>query len=261
MSLDTGKKLGITSSLIFIIAPIIAVSLYAAFFISLIGSISSSITNGGVFPTSPAASLGWISLALGATGLISIIGFILFLIAMYELSHYYNEQGIFRNIMFALIIGIVGVVVIIAVTVVFVFAAVANGVTASSASSLGLSFFGVIIGATIAAFLVAIVSAIFVMRAFNKLGDKSDVHSFNTAGILILIGAIIPVVGSIISWIGMIFVLSGFFSLKPKPDVTATNSGMPNAPYVSQNVIKCPQCGAENSINAEFCWSCGKQLK
>src|SRR5512140_2592373 len=184
MSLDTGKKLGVTSGLIFIIAPIIVISLYAAFFISLIGTISSSITSGGAFPTSPIASLGWISLAIGATGIISIIGFILFLIAMYELSHYYNEPGIFRNILFALIIGIVGVVVIVAVTVAFVFATVVNGVAASSASSLGLTFFGVIIGATIAAFLVAIVSAIFVMRAFNKLGDKSEVHSFNTAGIL-----------------------------------------------------------------------------
>jgi uncharacterized membrane protein/ribosomal protein L40E len=180
---------------------------------------------------------------------------------MYELSHYYNEPGIFRNILYALIIGIVGVVVIVAVTLAFAFAAFANGVAASSASSLGLSFFGVIIGATIAGFVVAIVSAIFVMRAFNKLGDKSDVHNFNTAGILILIGAIIPVVGSIISWIGMIFVLLGFFSLKPKPDVTSTYSGMPSALSINQNMIKCPQCGAENSINAEFCWSCGKQLK
>jgi uncharacterized membrane protein len=261
MSLDTGKKLGITSGLIFIIAPLIAVSLYAAFFISLIGSISSSIANGDVFPTSSVASMGWISLAIGATGIISIIGFILFLIAMYELSHYYNEPGIFRNIMFALIIDIVGAVVIVAVTVAFVFAAAANGVAASSASSLGLSFFGVFIGVGIAAFVVAIVSAIFVMRSFNKLGDKSEVHSFNTAAILLLVGAIIPGIGLVLSWIGWIFVLSGFFSLKPKPALTSTYSGMPNAPYVNQNVIKCPQCGAENSINADYCWSCGKQLK
>jgi uncharacterized membrane protein len=261
MSLDTGKKLGITSGLIFIIAPVIIISLYAVFFISLIGSISSSITNGGVFPTSPVASLSLIPLAIGATGIISLIGFILFLIAMYELSHYYNEPGIFRNILFALIIGIVGTVVIVAVTVVFVFAAVANGIAASSASSLGLSFFGVFIGVAIAAFVVAIVTAIFVMRAFNKLGDKSDVHRFNTAGILILVGSIIPVIGPVLLWIGYIFVLSGIVSLKPKPTETSTYSAMPSAPFVNQNVIKCPQCGAENSINAEFCWSCGKQLK
>jgi uncharacterized membrane protein/ribosomal protein L40E len=152
-------------------------------------------------------------------------------------------------------------VVIVAIVVAVVFATIANGLTLSSASSLGLSLFGLIIGVTIGSFVVAIVSAIFVMRAFNKLGDKSDVHSFNTAGILILVGSIIPVIGAILSWIGYIFVLSGFFSLKPKPDVTSTYSDMPNASYINQNVIKCPQCGAENSINAEFCWSCGKQLK
>ncbi len=261
MSLDTGKKLGITSGLIFIIAPIIIISLYAVFFISLIGSFSSSITNGGVFPTAPIASMGLISLAIGATGIISLIGFILFLIAMYELSHYYNEPGIFRNIMFALIIGIVGTVVIVAVTVAFVFVAAANRVATSTASSLGLSFVGAFIGVGIAAFIVAIVSAIFVMRAFNKLGDKSEVHSFNTAAILLLVGAIIPGIGVVLSWIGWIFVLSGFFSLKPKPALPSTYSVMPNAPSVNQSVIKCPQCGSENSINADYCWSCGKQLK
>jgi uncharacterized membrane protein len=261
MSLDTGKKLGITAGIIAVIAPVIIVSLYVALFISIIGSISSTFTNGGVFPTNSVASLGAILLAFVAVGIIGIIGLILFLIAMYELSHYYNEPGIFKNIIYALIAGIVGVVVIVAIAVALAFVTFANGLTAPSASSLGLSFIGLIIGVTVGAIVVAIVSAIFVMRAFNKLGDKSNVHSFNTAGILILIGAIIPGVGSIILWIGMIFVLSGFYSLKPKPDVTSTYSGTPNAPYVNQIVIKCPQCGAENSINAEFCWSCGKQLK
>ena len=261
MSLDTGKKLGITAGIIAVIAPVIIISLYLVLFVSLIGSISSTISNGGIFPTNPVASMGVISLALVAVGIIGILGFILFLIAMYELSHYYNEPGIFRNIIYALVTGIVGVIVLVAIAVAAAFVTFANGLVAPSASSFGLSFLGLIIGVTIGSIVVAIVSAIFVMRAFNKLGDKSEVHSFNTAGILILVGSIIPVIGIVLSWIGYIFVLSGFVSLKPKPAVTSTYSNMPSAPYVNQNMIKCPQCGAENSVNAEFCWSCGKQLK
>jgi uncharacterized membrane protein len=261
MSLDTGKKLGVTSALIFIIAPVIIASLSAVFFISLIGNISSTISNGGIFPTYSMASFGLILLGIVVAAIIIIIGIILFLIAMNELSHYYNEPGIFRNIIYALIVYVVGQVIIVTVTAALTFAAVANGVVASSATSMSLSFLGLFIGVTIASFVVAIVSAILVMRAFNKLGDKSEVHSFNTAAILLLIGAIIPVIGFILFWIGLIFVLSGFFSLKPKQPAASTHSGMPNPPYVNQNVIKCPQCGAENSINAEFCWSCGKQLK
>ena len=264
MSLDTGKKLGITAGIIAVIAPVIVVSLYIALFISIIGNISSTFTNGGGFSTNSVASLGAISLALVAVGIIGIIGLIIFLIAMYELSHYYNEPGIFRNIIYALITGIVGVVVIVAIAVALAFVTFANGLTAPSASSLGLPFFGLIIGVVIGSIVVSIVSAVFVTRAFNKLGDKSEVHRFNTAGTLILVGSIIsiiPVIGAILLWIGYIFVLLGFVSLKPKPAVTSMYSGMPIAPYVNQNVIKCPQCGVENSINAEYCWSCGKQLK
>jgi len=261
MSLDTGKKLGITAGIIAVIAPVIVVSLYVALFISIIGSISSTFTNGGVFPTNLAASMGAILLALVAVGIIGIIGLILFLISMYELSHYYSEPGIFRNIIYALITGIVGVVVLVSITIALAFATVANGLTPSSTPSLGLSFIGFFIRVAIGSIIVAIVSAFFVMRAFNKLGDKSDIHRFNTAGILILVGSIIPVIGPVLLWIGYIFVLSGFVSLKPKPTETSTYSAMPSAPFVNQNVIKCPQCGAENSINSEFCWSCGKQLK
>ena len=262
MSLDTGKKLGITSALIFVIAPVIIASLYAVFFISLIGNISSTISNGGlsnggIFPTFSLASFGFILLAIVVAVITIIIGLILFLIAMYELSHYYNELGIFRNIIYALIVGIVGEVIIATVTVALSFVAFANGFTASSATSFGLSFIGIFLGVTIASVVVAIVSAILVMRAFNKLGDKSEVHSFNTAGILFLIGAIIPVV----AWIGFIFVLSGFISLKPKPVEVSTNSGILNSPDIGSNLVVCPQCGTENTINSLYCWSCGKQLK
>jgi uncharacterized membrane protein len=176
---------------------------------------------------------------------------------MYELSHYYNESGIFRNFLYAIITAIVGGVIVALIAVAFVFSAFV-GITSSSVSSF---VFLPIIGLIVAIFVVAIVAYVFVLRGFNQLGDKSGVHSFNTAGILMLIGAIIPFLGSILSWIGWIFALLGFISLKPKITEASTYYGTPTGSIVDPNVVVCPNCGAQNSVNAGYCWSCGKQLK
>jgi uncharacterized membrane protein len=152
---------------------------------------------------------------------------------MYEFSHYYNEPRIFRNFIYAIITAIVGTAAIAAIAVAFVFSAFV-GITNSSVST---SFFLPIIGLTVAIFVVIIVAYVFGLRGFNLLGDKSGVHSFNTAGILMLIGAIVPFVGSILSWIGWIFALSGFISLKPKIAETSTYYGTPTTSTVNPNVI------------------------
>lgn len=255
MSFDTGRKLGITSSIIAVIAPIITVIIYGIAFFALIRNISSIVSNGGV-PTSPLASMGFVSLAATIVGLTTLVGAILFLVSMYELSHYYNEPGIFRNFLYAIITAIVGGVIIAALAIAFVFSAIAT----AAVSPIISSFFWILIGLIIAFFVVIIVAYVFVLRGFNLLGDKSDVHSFNTAGILLLIGAIIPFVGGILSWIGWIFALSGFIALKPKLAETSTYYGGSTATTVNPNIVVCPNCGAQNSVNATFCWSCGKSL-
>ena len=57
----------------------------------------------------------------------------------------------------------------------------------------------------------AIVNGWLYMRAFNKLKEKSGVDNFGTAGILYLVGSIVPIVG----WIAWIFAAMGFQKLKP----------------------------------------------
>jgi len=60
--------------------------------------------------------------------------------------------------------------------------------------------------ALIAVFLVIlIISSFFWKRAFNKLAEKSGNNNFNTAGLLILIGAAVPIVGigGLIGWIAL----------------------------------------------------------
>jgi hypothetical protein len=52
-----------------------------------------------------------------ATGILGLIGFLLLLIGAYGLAQYYREAGIFNNLLYGTIIGIVGGVVAVAVAV------------------------------------------------------------------------------------------------------------------------------------------------
>ena len=118
MSLETGRKLGLTASLINVIVPIVMVALYGVLIFSLIFSIQNAIISGGSTPIpsgSPFLSFGIIWIAFIALGFISFIGLILFIIAMYQLSHYYNEPIIFRNVIYSIVISIVGEVALFAI--------------------------------------------------------------------------------------------------------------------------------------------------
>jgi len=260
MSLESGRKLGFTASLISIIVPPVIVALYGILIFSFITSISSTIINrGGTSVTaSPFLAFGIIFIAFIVLGLLSLIGLILFFISMYQLSHYYNEPSIFKNIVYYLVTIIVGVAVVFSITFAVIFSASASVRSNPSVVGVfGIGFLGIILGAI----ALGLVSALFFKRAFDKLAEKSGVQSFNTAGLLILIGAIIPIV----SWIGWIFAASGFHSLKPNettPLYSTPNYVAPSAsppPTMAQKVI-CSNCGAENSLGSEYCWSCGKKL-
>ena len=266
MSLESGRKLGLTASLIYVISPVIIVVAYVFLIFSLFAAFPF-----GTSPTSSFLSLPVFIILIGLSGIISFAGVILFIVAMHRLSQYYSEPGIFKNALYGFIINFVGVITGILVYVAVFLSTTLGSITPSGIqttavtptptpstilASLGL--FIVMFLALLAVFLVlGIVSGLFYMRAFNKLGEKSGVNSFNTAGLLILIGVIIPMV----SWIGWIFAVSGFHSLKPKPaeSSSAYYTTPTSSPTAAQNKY-CPYCGTANNADAIYCKSCGRQL-
>lgn len=177
-------------------------------------NLESNKTLGGV---------GAILVAIGSlspfSGYISILGFvgiILVLIAMKGLAEYYNEKGIFQNALYGFIFGIVGIIVTIVVFVVF-FAAfpmqIIQGfnipptqvMMVPPPTDVGILIAGLIIG-LIALVVFLILEAIFYRKAFNLLAEKSGEKMFYTAGLLLLIGAILTIIiiGAIlllIAWI------------------------------------------------------------
>jgi uncharacterized membrane protein len=259
MSLDTGRKLGLVASIIAVIGPVLTIVLYGVLVFSALSSALSDIT-GGQSATNSLTS-GFFTAAIVLTAVIGFVGIILFLIGMHSLSEYYNEPGIFRNALYSFLTGIIGVVVLIVVIAAFAIGSIASG-GSSTLSTVVSGILGFLLIVFLGALVISIISAIFARNAFKKLGETSGVSSFNTAGLLYLIGGILSIVliGSILIWIAWIFALGGFNALRPKPAEVSQPIVATPSPQVSMNNTNCPFCSAMNAPDAIYCANCGRQL-
>jgi uncharacterized membrane protein len=96
MSLDSGRKLGLISSLLFVILPIASIAVFAGFFLALVSAIQTRTITGAL----PSGTFALMSFGISTLviAVLSVIGLILFILAMFYLSKYYGETAIFRNI-------------------------------------------------------------------------------------------------------------------------------------------------------------------
>ena len=176
------------------------------------------------------AALGF---AVSFSGILSLIGMILLLIGLKGLANFYEEEGIFNNAFYSIIIAIAGCVVGIGVIAVSAVSALADlGIDWSNIEDWGnvgtdvgtvftdfdLSAIATLLGALLVGliilFLTMIISMYFLRKSMNQLSTKSGIGLFGTAGILVLIGAVIPVIGLLIIWIGFILATVAFFQMK-----------------------------------------------
>jgi len=171
-------------------------------------------------------------------GSLGLVGIILLLIGLKGMSDHYREQGIFNNALYGFILMVVGVVVVAAVVVVTMFAMMSSiGINlsdVSSWSSIGPAmmgyfgnpsnlgnmwgFIGAIIAALVVLFVFVIVASMFIRKSLNSLAKKTGVHFFETAGILLLIGAVLTIiaVGLVLIWVAFLLVTIAFFQVKVK---------------------------------------------
>ena len=192
------------------------------------------------------SGVGALLIVIGSLGfmvpyaaILTLIGLILLLIGLKGLADYYHEGGIFNNTLYSIILEIVGVVVAVAMIVVTAVAALTSlGINLSNVTDwatfgtelanrlTNFADFGALwtlIGAVIAALIVlyvfVIIAAIFFRRSLNSLSAKTGVGLFGTAGILVLIGAVLTIVliGLLLIWIAWILVAVAFFQIKTQP--------------------------------------------
>jgi len=117
--------------------------------------------------------------------------------------------------------------------------------------------------ALVVMFIFFLLQAIFYRNSFTILSEKSEEKMFDTAGLLLLIGAILTIilVGVILLLIAWILAAIGFFSIKT-PTTQSPAATPPPSPTVPVSVEKkyCRYCGTGNKSDAIFCEKCGKKI-
>ena len=163
-------------------------------------------------------------------GLIPLIGFILILIALKSFADHYNDAGIFNNALYGFITAIVGIVLAAGAFIATALAVVADlGITdwtsaaewtailtSETAFDSLLTLLGGVIIAFVILFVFAILTAWLYRKSLGILSSKSGVGLFGTAGLLLLVGAVltIVVVGFLLIWVSFLLIAIAFFSMK-----------------------------------------------
>ena len=184
-------------------------------------------------------------------GVIELVGLILVMTALYNFASHYRERGIFNNALYGLIAGIVGGVIAVGVVILSVLTSLSDflytvypnwngdwsalsGLTPDT-SNLSLDaivpFLTGLFAALLILWIFAIIGFYFVRRSLTSLSAKSSVGLFSTAGLLMLIGAVLIIavgIGLLLIWIAMLILAIAFFQLKSQqtqpaiPTQTAT---------------------------------------
>jgi len=243
--------------MITVILPLATMIFYVAFILQVFSSISASFS--GVPPTFDSALiLSAVPRMLAGVISFAVFSLVSFLVGMYYLSKYYNTPKIFNNVLKAFLIDIAT----IAAVLIAIFAA---GVIMLNSSIISpdfqtfsfdaiWNFLIVVLLIVLAAYAISIYCALLYKRSFDLLADKSGISDFRTAGLLYLIGIIVPI--GLIVWIAWIFAALSYYKLKPTLSSQETPLPSQNSPTTKY----CSHCGAENLVDAKYCSACGCQI-
>ncbi len=152
---------------------------------------------------------------------LAIVGVVLLVIGMKELSKYYQDQNVYQNTLTGVKFYVVAVVAA-AAAIVAVMIGVASATDFTFKNFVPTVGFGVGVAALLAGLVVAFVfyvlAASHLKRALDSLAQKSGESSFATAGTLLWIGSILTIVlvGLVLIFVAWIFVTMGFFSMKSR---------------------------------------------
>jgi uncharacterized membrane protein len=245
----------------------------------LIGVISQASTVFGyVFPRSTGTL---IFAGIGSIfGVLSFVGFLLFLVAMYGFSKDYQDHRIFSYLLYGIIITIIAAVVLLAILFIVILFNVAtlfpNLSSSASQSTQISSQMSRIFGLLFPLFgLVGIIWIAFNVKAFNLLSDKSKVLiagalvNIVLAIIFAVIGTYVSVsfntllalltIGGLVQDVAWVLLAMAYFRIRA-PVVPVQTAEPVNIPTVSGQVKYCTNCGAPNSIGATYCTRCGQKL-
>jgi len=211
----------------------------------ILGGIGALMMFLGVFPY------------IGYFGIVEIVGVILVLVSLYGLANFYKDKAIFNNALFGVLAAIVGAIISAVVVVVTVLTSLTDFMyqifpdwtgdwttiqsLTPDAANLDPSALVPLLTGMLLIFVVvwvfAIIAAFFFRRSLKELSTRSGTGLFSTAGLLLLIGAVLIIafgLGAILIWIATLLLAIAFFTMKqPEPAPPQTTYTTPSAPPTS----------------------------
>jgi uncharacterized membrane protein len=193
---------------------------------------------------------------------VSIVGIILVYIGLKGLSEYYKDESIYHDALRGFIFLIIAAVAIAVAVPILIFSG-AFSVFALGPFGIGIGIISAIL-LIVVVFIFYLLAAMNLRKAFNTLAQKSGEHTFETAGTLLFIGAILTIVlvGFVLIFLAWIIATIAFFSIKVPPQQYSQQPYGYVPPPIQQPTQTsrfCPNCGAPQDANSTFCSHCGKQ--
>jgi len=150
-------------------------------------------------------------------GIMEIVGLILVLFALRNLANSYREGGIFKNAIYGVAVAVVGAIIVGVLAVAVVLSNIKDlvtqlypgwngdwstlqGMTVNTTNFDPTNIFPLIGGLLVVlviAWVFVIIASFFIYRSLKQVSNKSNLGLFGTAGLILLIGAIIPLIGLI----------------------------------------------------------------
>jgi uncharacterized membrane protein len=151
--------------------------------------------------------------------LLSLVGVVLWLISMYQLSNILGKPSIFQKVLIYLILGIIGILIALAFGL-MAGISLLTLVRGETGAVLGLGL-GVVV-ATIVAYAIIVVSAYFYKEAYDILAQATTHNLFKIGGLLMFIGAITTILfglGLLLMLVSNIVLAVAFFTAPNEVEV------------------------------------------
>lgn len=161
-----------------------------------------------------------------------IIGWIMILIAVKDISEAVQDRSIHNNALVSAILAIIGAVTFAVVVAAAFFAILGLGTFPTTAGSTPpTGFFGILAAALVglaAVWVIGIVGSYFLYKSFKGISAKLPVGLFGTGALLYFIGSILTIIliGFILIFIAQILFIVAFFSIPDRPSQPMTQPGM-----------------------------------
>ncbi|MDG6914888.1 MAG: DUF996 domain-containing protein [Nitrososphaerota archaeon] len=206
---------------------------------------------------SQAKTIGGVGSILIFIPFVSLVGYILLVVAVKEISDDLQDRSIFNNIVVAAVTGIVAALSL-AGGVLLGLLSPHFTVGAAGLAGIGIGLF--------LAWIFFIVSAVFLRRAYDSMGTRLGVGTFKTAATLYLVGAVLTIVlvGTLVLFVAEIVQAVAYFSIPGQTPASGASApasaptvATPARPAEGESSKFCTSCGTRISPTATFCYKCG----